>query len=68
MASMPAPSSSITALAPPRLRSAIKAGGSTGARLARSIGTKASSSTAAAANEARVPGSVQPLVLPRVSA
>ncbi len=68
MASMPVPSSSRTALAPPRLRSAITLGGSMGDRLARSMMTNASTSTAAAPKAARVPGSDQPLVLPRVSA
>ena len=65
---MPAPRSSITAFAPPRLRSRTTGGGTIGARLKRSISTNAASSTAPAANETRVPGSFQPLVLPRVSA
>src|ERR1035438_9477630 len=68
MASMPVPSSSSTVLAPLRLRSRRTWGGSIGVRLARSMTRKASSSTAAAAKEARVPESVQPLVAPRVRA
>ncbi len=45
MASMPAPRSSITAFAPPRLRSRTTRDGTIGARLRRSIRPNAASST-----------------------
>jgi hypothetical protein len=54
--------------APPRLRSRTTRAGIIGARLCRSMSRKARSSTAPAAAQATVPGSLQPFVLPRVSA